>query len=180
MKNRLSLAVVSALFACALVFSPSVLGSHAVVGPNVKVTDDNNNVDGGLANVTPSKDAQNRQSNETSVAISGAPSPVTGKAGDIMVESANDYRMVPHTGDVWQGFHLSFDGGTTWFGPPPFPAGYNTFIPGFPTDTSPEGMASPLKGLDAAGDPVARFDAQGNLFLAGIGFNRNFDKEDRP
>ena len=105
--------------------------------PDAKVTDDNNNIDGGLENVTPSKDAQNRQSNETSVAISGAASPVTGQLGDIIAEAANDYRMVPHTADVWIGFHLSFDGGTTWFGPPPFPNGYNTFVPGFPTDTSP-------------------------------------------
>src|SRR5512133_1666459 len=112
MKNRLSLAVVSAVFACALVFSPSVLGSHAVVGPNVKVTNDNNNVDGGLGNVTPSKDAQNRQSNETTVAINDRQaSPVTGQVGDIVAESANDYRMVPHTGDVWPSIYLSFDGG---------------------------------------------------------------------
>jgi hypothetical protein len=43
------------LLACALVFVPGALGSHAIVGPNVKVTNDNNDVDGGIANVTPSK-----------------------------------------------------------------------------------------------------------------------------
>jgi hypothetical protein len=180
MRSRALLVLVGGLLASAMLTAPSATAGHAVDHPDAKVTDDNNNVDGGLGNVTPSKDAQNRQSNETSVAISGAASPVTGQVGDIIVEAANDYRMVPHTADVWLGFHLSFDGGTTWFGPPPFPAGYNTFVPGFPTDTSPEGMASPLKGLDASGDPVARFDANGNLFVAGIGFNRNFDKEDRP
>ena len=31
-----------------------------------------------------------------------------------------------------------------------------------------------------AGDPVVRFDRQGNLFAAGIAFNRNFDQPDRP
>jgi BNR repeat-like domain len=181
MINRVSLVLVSALFACMLVFTPSVLGSHAVVGPNVKVTDDNNNVDGGVGNVTPSKDAQNRQSNETTVAINDRqPSPVTGQVGDIVAESANDYRMVPHTGDVWQSIYLSFDGGTTWFGAPPFPNGFNTFVPGFPTDTSPAGQASPLLGLDGAGDPVIRFDRAGNLLLAGIAFNRNFDQGERP
>jgi hypothetical protein len=181
MRNRVSLVLVSALFACTLVFVPSVLGSHAVVGPNVKVTDDNNNVDGGIGNVTPSKDAQNRQSNETTVSINDRqPSPVTGQVGDIVAESANDYRMVPHTGDVWQSIYLSFDGGTTWFGAPPFPNGFNTFVPGFPTDTSPAGQASPLLGLDGAGDPVIRFDRAGNLLLAGIAFNRNFDQGERP
>ena len=180
MRSRVSLALVSALFACTLVFVPSVLGSHAVVGPNVKVTDDNNNVDGGLNNVTPSKDAQNRQANETSVAISGRPSPVTGQVGDIVVDSANDYRMVPHTTDTWLGFHLSFNGGTTWFGAPPFPNGFNTMVPGFVTDTSAAGQASPLLGLDGAGDPIVRFDRQGNLLVGGIAFNRQRDPGERP
>jgi hypothetical protein len=180
MRAGIRFTFICALLIGGMVVAPSATAGHAVDGPDHKVTDDNNNVDGGLANVTPSKDAQNRQANETSVAISAVASPVTGGVGDIIVEAANDYRMVPHTADVWLGFHLSFDGGTTWFGAPPFPNGFNTFVPGFPTDESPEGVASPLKGLDASGDPVARFDADGNLFLAGIGFNRNFDQADRP
>jgi hypothetical protein len=181
MRNRLSLALVSALFACALAFSPSVLGSHAVVGPNVKVTDDNNNVDGGIGNVTPSKDAQNRQSNETTVSINDRQaSPVTGQIGDIVAEAANDYRMVPHFGDTWMPIYLSFDGGTTWSGAPPFPNGFQTMVPGFPTDTSAAGQASPLLGLDGAGDPVIRFDRQGNLLVGGIAFNRNRDPGERP
>jgi hypothetical protein len=159
---------------------PSSIAGHVTDGVDVKVTNDNLNVDGGIANVTPSKDAQNRQSNETTVSISARPSPVTGAVGDIVAAGANDYRMVPHTADVWFGFYLSFDGGTTWFGAPPFPNGYNTFVPGFPTDTSPQGTSSPLKGLDASGDPVVRFDSAGNLYLAAIAFNRNFDQPDRP
>ena len=163
-----------------LIISVSVTASHAIDDTDVKVTDDNNNVDGGLANVTPSKDAQNRQSNEPTVAISGVASPVTGAVGDIVAAGANDYRMVPHFGDSWMPVYLSFDGGSTWFGAPPFPDGYNTMIPGFPTDTSPEGMSSPLKNLDGSGDPVVRFDAEGNLYIAGIAFNRVFNQPDRP
>ena len=180
MKRRFTFAAVLVLFAGALVLTPSVLGSHAIVGPNVEVTDDNNNVDGGIANVTPSKDAQNRQSNETSVAISTVASPVTGVVGDLIVESANDYRMAPHFGDTWVPIYLSFDGGTTWSGPPPLPNGFNTMVPGFPTDTSPAGQASPLLGLDGAGDPVVRFDRDGNLLVGGIAFNRNRDPGERP
>src|SRR3990172_9217783 len=122
--------------AVSLITAPSIFAGHAGVGANVKVTDDNNNIDGGLANVTPSKDAQNRQSNEPTVAISGAASPVTGQVGDIIAAGANDYRMVPHFGDSWMPIYLSFDGGMTWFGAAPFPNGYNTMVPGFPTDTS--------------------------------------------
>ena len=126
------------------------------MGPNVEVTDDNNNVDGGLGNVTPSKDAQNRQSNETTVAISNQDSPVTGlRVGDIdRGRSRTTTGWCRTFGDTWMGIHLSFDGGTTWFGAPPFPNGYNTMVPGFPTDTSAAGLASPLLGLDGAGDPV--------------------------
>jgi hypothetical protein len=174
------LALTLAVLACALVLVPGVQASHAVVGPNVKVTNDNNNVDGGLGNVTPSKDAQNRQSNETTVAISPVASPVTGQVGDVVAEAANDYRMVPQFGDTWMPVYLSFDGGTAWFGSPPFPHGFNTMVPGFPTDTSAAGLASPLHGLAAAGDPVIRFDRSGNLLVGGIAFNRVFDPDDRP
>jgi hypothetical protein len=180
MRRHLPLAFTVALVAFALVFVPGIQASHAVVGPNMKVTDDNGNFDGGLGNVTPSKDAQNRQSNETTVAISAVASPVTGQVGDIVAEAANDYRMVPHFGDTWMPIYLSFDGGTTWSGSPPFPNGFNTMVPGFPTDTSPAGLASPLLGLDGAGDPVIRFDGSGNLLVGGIAFNRNFDQGERP
>jgi hypothetical protein len=141
---------------------PVVLAAHATGGADVKVTNDNNNVDGGTPN--PSFDAQNRQSNETTVAIN----PVNPY---IVAAGGNDYRMVTVTGDVWFGVYVSADGGATWF---------NTMVPGFPSDTSPAGLASPLLGLDASGDPVVRFDAAGNLYAAAIGFNRNFDQPDRP
>jgi len=174
---RLLLVVVLGI---SLASAPSTFAGHAVGGVDKKVTDDNNNVDGGVANTTPSKDARNRQSNEPTVAISPAVSPVTGVVGDIIAGAANDYRMVPHFGDAWMPVYLSFDGGVTWFGAPAFPNGYNTMVPGFPTDTSAAGVNSPLKNLDGSGDPVVRFDATGNLYVAGIAFNRNFDQPDRP
>jgi hypothetical protein len=134
--------------------------NHAADSVDVKITNDNNNIDGGTPN--PGFDAQNRQSNETTVAISPA------NPGIIAV-GANDYRMVPVTADGWLGFYVSNNGGGTWF---------NTMVPGFPSDTSQAGLASPLLGLDASGDPVVRFDDSGDLFVAGIAFNRNFDQPD--
>jgi hypothetical protein len=69
-------------------------------------------------------------------------------------------------GAQWQGFGYSSDGGETWT---------NSMVPGYPQDTSAEGSASPLFGRHtAAGDPVAAFDSDGNLFVGGIAFN--FDK----
>jgi len=148
--------------ALVLILAPAAYASHAVGGADVKVIDDNNNVDGGDPN--PGFDAQNRQSNETTVAISPADSSIIAAGG-------NDYRMAPVFGDAWLGFYVSDDGGATWF---------NTMVPGFPSDTSLNGLASPLLNLDGSGDPVVRFDAAGNLYVAGIAFNRNFDQPDRP
>jgi hypothetical protein len=138
------------------------LAAHVSGGADVKVTYDNNNVDGGTP--TPGFDAANRQSNETTVAIS----PVN---PDILAAGANDYRMAPVFGDSWFGLYVSNDGGASWF---------NTMVPGFPSDTSAAGLASPLLNLDGSGDPVVRFNSSGDLFLAGIAFNRNFDQPDRP
>ncbi len=53
--------VVLVASAAALVAVPSALGSHVTDGVDVKVTQDNSNVDGGTPN--PSFDARNRQSN---------------------------------------------------------------------------------------------------------------------
>jgi hypothetical protein len=145
-----------------LALTTAVYASHATDAADVKISNDNNNVDGGTPN--PGFDAQNRQSNETTVAFSPA-------APNIIAVGANDYRMVTVTGDVWFGLYVSNNSGATWF---------NTFVPGFPSDTSAAGLASPLLGLDGSGDPVVRFDAAGNLYAVGIAFNRNFDQPDRP
>ncbi len=159
MKVRRRLLLLVAVLSLVLV--PTVWAAASVTeGVDVKVTNDNNNVDGGTPN--PSFDAQNRQANETTVAISPA-------NPNIIAVGANDYGMVPVFGDSWLGFYVSDDGGATWF---------NTMVPGFGSDTSPAGLASPLLGLDGSGDPVVRFDADGNLYVAGIAFNRNFDQED--
>jgi hypothetical protein len=145
-----------------LVLVTTALAATVTPGTDVKVTNDNNNVDGGTPN--PSFDAQNRQGNEATLAIS--PADV-----DIVAVGNNDYRMVTVAGDVWLGFSVSTDSGASWF---------DTFVPGFPSDTSPAGLGSPLLGLDASGDPVVRFDADGDLYVAAIAFNRNFDQPDRP
>jgi hypothetical protein len=159
--KRFKIAFIGVLVA-SLALATVAYASHATAGADVKISTDNNNVDGGTPN--PGFDAQNRQSNETTVAISSA-------SPNIIAAGANDYRMVTVTGDVWFGLYVSNDSGATWF---------NTFVPGFPSDTSAAGLASPLLGLDASGDPVVRFDAAGNLYAEGIGFNRNFDQPDRP
>lgn len=82
---------------------------------------------------------------------------------DTIVAGWNDYCQTD-LGAGWQGFGFSRNGGETWM---------NSFVPGYPADTSAEGMASPLFGSHTeAGDPIAAFDNAGNLFVGGISFNR--------
>src|SRR5947209_14924836 len=80
-----------------------------------------------------------QRQNEPSVAVSTR-NPLHLLAG------ANDYRTVDlpgllgieERGDAWLGLFKSFDGGQTW---------QSTLLPGYPLDTSSDGLASPLRGL---------------------------------
>jgi hypothetical protein len=82
---------------------------------------------------------------------------------DLIVAGWNDYCLTD-LGAGWQGFAFSDDRGETWT---------DSIVPGYPQDTSPEGMESPLFGNHTdAGDPIAAFDNEGNLFVGGIAFNR--------
>jgi hypothetical protein len=99
----------------------------------------------------------NRQQNEPAVAIDQSDAP-------FIAAAANDYCIVPETGDAWEGVYVSKNGGATWI---------NSLLPGYPGDTSAAGKASPLFGVDtAAGDPIMDWDNTQNLFVGGIAFNR--------
>ncbi|CAN5368447.1 hypothetical protein BH18ACT12_BH18ACT12_21970 [soil metagenome] len=81
-----------------------------------------------------------------------------------MTAGANDYCATPTAGDAWAGFYYSNNGGSSWV---------NSLLPGYPTDVSPEGQASPLyRFVGAAGDPVQAWDTKGRVFYGGIAFNR--------
>lgn len=82
---------------------------------------------------------------------------------NVVIAGWNDYSQTD-LGAGWQGFGFSTNGGETW---------KNSFVPGYPADTSAEGQASPLFGTHTeAGDPIAAFDRTGRLFVGGIAFNR--------
>lgn len=82
---------------------------------------------------------------------------------DVIVAGWNDYCLTD-LGAGWEGFAYSTNSGDSWT---------NSIVPGYPQDTSAEGQASPLFGTHTdAGDPVAGFDNQGNLYVGGIAFNR--------
>jgi hypothetical protein len=97
-----------------------------------------------------------RQGNEPTVAIDPT-------NPDLVFAAWNDY-CDTDLGGGWMGISFSRDRGDGWT---------PSKIPGYPSDTSAEGIASPLHGRQAeAGDPLLAFDADGNLFAGGIAFNR--------
>ena len=102
--------------------------------------------------------ANRRQQNEPTVAIDPANT-------SILTSGSNDYCTVELAGGTWAGFYRSTNGGTTWT---------DSLLPGYPTDQSPEGVASPLqrRGITNAGDPVQAWDRSHRLFYMGNAFNR--------
>jgi hypothetical protein len=127
--------------------------AHCNDGSTNPAPDPTPNTDGD----TDSNDGGNRRQGNEPFAVIDPTDPNTVIAG------WNDYSQTD-LGAGWQGFGYSRDGGETWV---------NSFVPGYPADTSAEGMASPLFGRDTeAGDPIAAFDNDGNLYVGGISFNR--------
>jgi hypothetical protein len=88
-----------------------------------------------------------------------------------LLAGANDYRTVDlpgllgidERGDAWLGIFKSFDGGQTW---------QSTLLPGYPLDSSLDGLASPLRGFQAGADPAVRAGTNGLFYYSGIAFNR--------
>jgi hypothetical protein len=99
-----------------------------------------------------------RQQNEPTSAVDPA-------LPTVVTSGSNDYCTVEVAGGTWTGFYRSTDSGSTWT---------DSLLPGYPTDNSPEGLASPLhqQGITNAGDPVQAWDRQHRLFYMGNAFNR--------
>lgn len=139
---------------CAFLVSPAP-AQNPVAGPNVNMVSGTDWTTG---------DPFLQRQNEPSVAVSTR-NPLHLLAG------ANDYRTVDLPGllgidervDAWLGVFKSFDGGQTW---------RSTLMPGYPLDNSPQGLASPLHGLQAAADPTVRSGTNGLFYYSGMAFNR--------
>ena len=90
-----------------------------------------------------------------------------------LMGGSNDYRTVDlpglpegkTTGDSWISAYFSNDGGGRWT---------STLLPGYPQDTSPLGLDSPLRqaGYEASADPVIRTGTHGLFYYSGIAFTR--------
>ena len=80
---------------------------------------------------------------------------------NVLVATARDTRQA--SGFSWAGYYRSTDGGDTW---------QNALVPGFPGDTSPEGLSSPVHdaGWTIGSDPVITADREGRVYLAWLSF----------
>jgi len=104
-----------------------------------------------------SNDGGNRRQNNEPFSVVDPTNP------NSVVAGWNEY-CTTDFGHGWMGLGFSADRGETWV---------NSLVPGYPEDTSAEGRASPLYGSHTdLSDPVAAFDRAGNLYQAGIAFNR--------
>jgi hypothetical protein len=75
----------------------------------------------------------------------------------VVVAGWNDYCS------DWMGLAYSTDGGATWT---------NSLVPGYPADTSTEGVASPeYLRTNNASDPVGAFDTRGHFYFGFLAFN---------
>jgi hypothetical protein len=118
--------------------------------------------------VTVNQDTAAASQNETAIAVDPNNS-------QRVVGSANDYVTRTWTctvsgtpcsalGDGYSGTYFSNDGGATWCCAGTDPAHLGTLIPG----------VDHLAGgpYDAGGDPAVAFDSRGNVYYAGLGFDR--------
>ena len=163
--HKFRLVVAAAVSAGGLALGPALLTAQAstVVQTDIPVTVDAAYVKANGRAPTPGDaitacGANRRQQNEPSTAVDA-------RTPSIVVAGSNDYCTVELGGGTWAGFYRSTDSGAHWI---------DSLLPGYPTDTSPEGLASPLqqRGITNAGDPVQAWDLQGRLFYMGNAFNR--------
>lgn len=118
--------------------------------------------------ITVNQDTAGAPQNETAIAVDpNNPNRVVAAANDYVARTwACDVNGTPCSalGDGYSGTYFSNDGGQTWSGVSSDPQNLGTLIPGVTRLTGGQ--------YDAGGDPALAFDSQGNVFYAGLGFNR--------
>ncbi len=119
-------------------------------------------------NVLVNRDTAGAPQNETSIAVDpNRPSRVVASANDYVTRTwACTINGTPCSalGDGYSGTYYSNDGGATWCCASSDPNHLGTLIPGVTRLTGGQ--------YDAGGDPAVAFDSHGNVFYAGLGFNR--------
>src|SRR3989442_5017249 len=113
----------------------------ALSGKNVRVsTHDFFPADSFFSEVGPPADVL--QQNEPSIAVHPANS-------QLIAVGMNDVRTLAVSDDGWQGLAVSSHAGPS--------VDLQALVPGFPCDTSPHGLPSPIRGNKAPSDPLLSF-----------------------
>ena len=114
------------------------------------------------------QDTAGAPQNETAIAVDpNNPNRVVASANDYVTRTwACGVNGTPCStlGDGYSGTYFSNDGGQTWCCSSSDPQNLGTLIPGVTRLTGGQ--------YDAGGDPALAFDSQGNVYYAGLGFNR--------
>ncbi len=118
--------------------------------------------------VTVNQDTAGAPQNETAIAVDpNNPNRVVAAANDYVPRTWScEINGVPCSalGDGYSGTYYSNNGGSTWCCASSDPSHLGTLIPG--VDHLAGGQ------YDAGGDPALAFDSQGNIYYAGLGFDR--------
>ncbi|HLZ20818.1 MAG TPA: sialidase family protein [Ktedonobacterales bacterium] len=118
--------------------------------------------------VTVNQDTAAAPQNETAIAVDpNNPNRLVGSANDYVTRTWSctvSGKPCSALGDGYSGTYVSNDGGKTWCSVSSDPNHLGTLIPG--VDHLAGGQ------YDAGGDPAVAFDSRGNVYYAGLGFNR--------
>ncbi len=120
-------------------------------------------------NVTANQDTAGAPQNETAIAVDpNNPNRVVGSANDYVTRTwtcTKNGTPCSGLGDGYSGTYFSNDGGATWC--------CSSNLDGTSQGTLIPGVTHLSGGqYDAGGDPAVAFDSRGNVYYAGLGFNR--------
>lgn len=158
--RKLTVGLIGAVFTAVVVMPPG-MASAATIGTDARVTQHayvrhdggTDSAIQGCNSLVPTDTVGNfRQKNEPF-------SVVDPQNPEIVISGWNDYCS------DWMGLGFSIDGGQTWT---------DSLVPGYPADTSTEGMQSPeFIRTNTASDPVGAFDDHGHFFFGFLAYNGN-------
>lgn len=144
-------------------------GTSAPISPTNVLSSPLDGTSVAAPNVTANQDTAGAPQNETAIAVDpNNPNRVVGSANDYVTRTwtcTKSGMPCSGLGDGYSGTYFSNDGGATWC--------CSSNLDGTSQGTLIPGVTHLSGGqYDAGGDPAVAFDSRGNVYYAGLGFNR--------